>query len=59
MNYKVSKADFIHLLVDCKGYSNDEAADQADEYSNDIGAWIADIGGDAETVRSARLFLGF
>ena len=54
---KVSTSDFIQVLVDCKGYSREEAQDMAKEYRNDLGAWISDIGGDENSIAEARAFL--
>lgn len=53
----VSKDDFIQCLVDCQGDSREDAELTADEYRNDLGAYIFDIGGDEESLQSARNFL--
>ena len=57
MNYKVSKEDFVQVLVDCKGYSESDAKDLAKEYRNDIGAWVSDIGGDENSLQEVQAFL--
>lgn len=50
--------DFIALLVDCKGYSREDAEELADEYDNDVDSYIRDIGGDAISIREAHAYLG-
>ena len=57
MKKKIKKEDFINILVDCKGESEQEAKETAEEYRNDIGAYISDIGGDGEALREALLYL--
>ena len=57
MNYEVNKGDFVQVLVDCKGYSREEAEGVAHEYRNDLGAWIGDIGGDEDSLSEAKAFL--
>ena len=57
MNYKVSKEDFVQVLVDCRGDSREEAKNVADEYRNDLGAYISDIGGDENSLEEAKAFL--
>ena len=57
MNYKVSKEDFVQVLVDCKGYSREEAEGVAHEYRNDLGAYIGDIGGDENSLEETKAFL--
>lgn len=55
---KVSKEDFVQALVDCKGDSREDAEACADEYRNDLGAYILDTGGNEESLQEARNFLG-
>lgn len=57
MKYTVTKADFIQVLVDRKGYSREEAEDLSKEYRNDLGSWISDIGGDEHSLEEAKAFL--
>ena len=57
MTYKVTQSDFIQVLVDCKGYSKDEAENLANEYRNDIGAYLSDIGGDENSLVELKNFL--
>jgi hypothetical protein len=54
---KVTKNEFVQVLVDCKGYSIDEAEGLANEYRNNLGDWIKDIGGDEQSIAEAKAFL--
>ena len=57
MHYIVSNDDFIQVLVDCKGYTREEAEANAKDYRNNLGAWISDIGGDENSLAEAKAFL--
>lgn len=53
----VTTEEFIKVMVDCKGYSAQEAAETAEEYNNNLGNYIKDIGGDEESILEAKAFL--
>lgn len=53
----VSRSEFVEVLVDCKGYSMEEAFDIAYDYNNNLGDWITDIGGDESSINEARAYL--
>jgi len=54
---KVTREEFISVLVDCKGESRDIAEITAVEYRNNIADYVSDIGGDEESLQSIKKFL--
>ena len=54
---KITKDEFVSVLVDCRGESREDAENTADEYRNDIKSYILDIGGDEESIESVKKFL--
>jgi len=53
-----TKENFINVLVDCKGYSEQEAKETADEYHNNLENFITDCGGDENSINECKAFLG-
>lgn len=56
MTYKTSKENFAKILIECRDYTKEEAEGVANEYRNDFGAYLSDIGGDKEALESAKVF---
>jgi len=54
---KVTREEFISVLVDCKGERRDIAEITAVEYRNNIADYVSDIGGDEESLQSIKKFL--
>ena len=46
----------IQLLVDVKGFSNEEAIETSAEYNGNVEGYIRDIGGDDVAVSEALAF---
>ena len=53
-----TKENFINVLVDCRGYSEQEAIETAKEYHNNLEAWVRDCGGDDIAVEECKEFCG-
>jgi len=53
-----TRQNFLNVLVDCRGYSEEEALEEAQEYNNNLKDWILDCGGDNNAVKECRAFLG-
>ena len=53
-----TKENFINVLVDCRGYSAEEAEETAKEYRNNLESWIRDCGGDDIAVEECRAICG-
>ncbi len=53
-----NKENFITVLMDCKGYGEEEAKELAEEYGNDLVAFIRGIGGDDISINECKAFLG-
>jgi len=58
LNTLNTKENFINVLVDCDGYSEEDAIDFAEEYHNDLEKWIIDRGGDERAIEECRKFCG-
>ena len=47
-----TRANFINVLVDCKGYGIEEAKEEAKEYDNNLEEWL----GDSEEIKKYKAF---
>jgi hypothetical protein len=54
---KYTKEQFVSVLCDCKGYSEDEASDYYEEYNGDLEAVITDMGCDGVGIKEMKAFL--
>ena len=52
------KENFISVLVDCNGYSREEAEEVADEFGNNLVGWIESRGGGVIEIAECVEFLG-
>lgn len=53
-----NKENFINVLVDCKGYGEEEAIETAKEYRNSLKSFIEDCGGGKDQIEECKEFLG-
>lgn len=54
---KNTKNDFINVLVDCKGYSEQEALETQKEYRNDLESYLRDCGADDTAINECKEFI--
>ena len=51
-----TKQNFLNVLIDCFGYSELEAKEEAKEYRNKLTDYITDRGGDNYAIQEAKEF---
>ena len=53
-----TKENFINVLVDCNGYSEEDAKELAEDYHNSLTDYITNNGGGNEAIKECAEFCG-